>query len=217
MRRGYLLIEALIAVFIAGVVAMIFATINYYNSIQSDILRIESTKQILDVVRSRLITDSNDTESDGYFEFLKPNASDTLPTSMPLRSDAWGREIKYYAQDYGVANSDANYTTNTTSISPNANILAKVISTGPDGVLDTALTDSSAKNDDIMVEIGIGETNHLKLYGGSEISTQTRSYNSAIVSATAPASPTVGLLWVDTSTTRLKVWDGTTWKKVNLN
>ncbi|MEO1953904.1 MAG: hypothetical protein ABGW74_04295, partial [Campylobacterales bacterium] len=65
-------------------------------------------------------------------------------------------------------------------------ICARLVSSGQDMVLDTDENDSEAQNDDLMLEIGIGELNHFKLYSGSEITTQTRAYNSAIVSDTEP-------------------------------
>ena len=63
-----------------------------------------------------------------------------------------------------------------------------------------------------MLEIGVGEVNHYKLYGGSEITTQTRGYNSAIISGVAPATPINGTLWYDTSgaTPPLKIYDSNT-------
>ena len=74
-------------------------------------------------------------------------------------------------------------------------------------VLDTDKDDSVAQNDDLMIEIGIGELNHFKLYGSSEITTQTRGYNSAIVSDTEPTDPYHGTLWYDTDNSKLKMYD----------
>jgi type II secretory pathway pseudopilin PulG len=213
-RGGFLLFEVLIAITIAGIVAMIYTTMNYYSNIQSNMLKTVSTKQILDVVRSRLIQNASDIDSDGYFEFLA-DSNNTLPVSINLLNDSWGRLIYYYPIDLGSANSDTNYTQNIVSISPNANILARVISSGENGVLDTTSSDANAINDDIMIEIGIGETNHMKLYGGSEISTETRGYNNAIVSATAPTSPIKGQLWYDTTNEVLYMYNGTTWRDVS--
>lgn len=60
-----------------------------------------------------------------------------------------------------------------------------------------------------MLEIGIGETNHLKLYNGSEVSTQTRGYNSAIVSPTEPVSPIHGTLWYSENNSTLYMYNST--------
>lgn len=214
IRNGYLLAEALIAVIIAGVVAAVFTTMNYYTHIQSNNLKNQNTKILLEISRSRLLQSSKDIDSDSYFELLKEEASNALPASIGVTTDAWGKSIFYSTIDLGNPNgADATYATNTTSISPNANIAARIISYGQNQTLETAATDSNAKGDDIMLEIGVGELNHFKLYGSSEITTQTRGYNSAIVSATAPASPINGTLWFDTTVSKLKMYNSTatTW------
>lgn len=213
-KKGFLLFEALIAIMIAGIVLMVYTSISYYASIQSNMIKSQSTKQILDVIRSRLLLLAKDSDSDGYFELPKADENNTVPIQVALTTDSWGRVVYYFPYDYGSPNTDANYTTNTTQISPNQNILARLVSGGSDGVVDTTAQDTTAINDDIIVEIGIGETNHYKLYGGSEISTQTRSYNSAIISPAQPQSPTNGLLWYDSTNAILKVYDGTSWKNV---
>jgi type II secretory pathway pseudopilin PulG len=217
-KRGFLLLEAIIAVMIAGVVAMVFTSINYYANIQSNMVKIQTTKQSLEVIRSRLLDSANDIDSDGYFELLASD-SNNLPTAISLTTDSWGRAIVYYPQDIGVVNTNSTYTQNRSNISPNSNIVARVISAGEDGNIETTATDSKAIGDDIVLEISTGELNHYKLYKGSEVSSQTRGYNSAIISNTAPTSPTNGLIWLDTSTTpnELKVYDGTSWKSASVN
>ncbi|MCK4974101.1 MAG: hypothetical protein KAR81_02530, partial [Sulfurimonas sp.] len=70
-------------------------------------------------------------------------------------------------------------------------------------------TDSVAQNDDLMLEIGVGEVNHFKLYGSSEITAETRGYNSAIVSDTEPTTPINGSLWFDTISSKLKIYSQT--------
>ena len=40
MKKAYLLAEAMIAVIIAGVIAAVFTTMNYYSHAQSNILKI---------------------------------------------------------------------------------------------------------------------------------------------------------------------------------
>ena len=67
-----------------------------------------------------------------------------------------------------------------------------------DGKFETEATHKTAQGDDVMLEIGVGETNYYKLYGGSEITTETRGYNSAHVSEIAPTTPINGMLWYDT-------------------
>lgn len=207
MRSAYLLIEAIIAIIIAGVVATIFTTMNYYTNIQSNILKQQNTKTILEVVRSRLLASASDVDSDSYFELLKQQVDNTLPVSIGLGTDAWAKRIYYYTIDLGIANVvDATYADTSTAISPNANIAGRLVSSGEDMTLDTAATDSEAQGDDLMLEIGVGELNHFKLYGSSEITTETRGYNSAIISATAPASPINGTLWYDTVNSVLKIY-----------
>lgn len=208
MRKGYMLAEAMIAVVIAGVVAAIFTTINYYTYIQSNMLKQQNTKTILEVIRSRLLNLAQDPDGDSYFELPKEdNATSTLPISAGIGTDAWGQRIYYYTIDLGDANEvNASYADTNTSISPNENIAGRLISSGEDMSLDTNASDSTAQGDDLMLEIGIGELNHFKLYGGSEIVSQTRGYNSAIVSATEPSSPIDGALWYDTTIPVLKIY-----------
>jgi hypothetical protein len=217
MRRGYLLAEAMIAVIIAGIVAAIFTTMNYYTHLQSNMLKGQNSKTILEVIRSRLLQTAQDTDSDSYFELLKEEADSTLPVNIGLGVDAWGKRVFYSTIDLGSANADALYAQNIISISPNANIAGRLVSSGQDMILDTDKDDSEAQGDDLMLEIGVGELNHFKLYGSSEITTQTRGYNSAIVSATEPVAPINGALWFDTAVSKLKMYNSTTltWTQIN--
>ncbi|MBS4069177.1 MAG: hypothetical protein WC279_09935 [Sulfurimonas sp.] len=217
MRRGYLLAEAMIAVIIAGIVAAIFTTMNYYTHLQSNTLKGQNSKTILEVIRSRLLHTAKDADNDSYFELLKEEADNTLPVNIGLGVDAWGKRVFYSTIDLGSANADALYAQNIISISPNTNIAGRLVSSGQDMILDTDKDDSIAQGDDIMLEIGVGELNHFKLYGSSEITTQTRGYNSAIVSATEPLAPINGALWFDTAVSKLKMYNSTTstWTQIN--
>lgn len=210
MRKGYFLTEALIAIIIAGIVAGVFTTMNYYSYLQSNIIKQQNSKIILEVARSRLLNLAADPDADSYFELLKEDDNSTLPLDIGLGADAWGTRINYTTIDLGTTNSvDGNYSDTNTSISPNSNIAGRLVSAGQDGVLDTTATDSTAQDDDVMLEIGLGELNHFKLYGSSEITTETRGYNSAVVSATEPTSPINGTLWYDTANSLLKYYNST--------
>lgn len=217
MRSGYFLIEALIAVIIAGIVASVFTMMNYYTRIQSDILKQQNTKTILEIARSRLINLAIDVDSDSFFELPKEDTNNTLPVSVGVGTDAWGKTIFYSTIDFGIENNDSNYADTNTSISPNTNIAGRLISYGEDMILSTDSNHSVAQGDDIMLEIGLGELNHFKLYGSSEITTETRGYNSAIVSATEPATPINGALWYDTTISKLKIYSQTDANWTNLN
>lgn len=208
MRNGYLLAEAMIAVIVAGVIVGVFTTINYYSYMQSNLIKQQNSKMILEVVRSRLINLAADPDGDQYFELLKED-NNTLPLSVGVGTDAWGKRIAYWTADLGIANEvNASYAdNNTTAISPNTNIAGRLVSFGQDGILDTNASDSLVQGDDFMLEIGVGELNHYKLYGGSEITTQTRGYNSAIVSATAPSTPINGTIWYDTNVSIMKMYN----------
>jgi len=207
-KNGYLLLEAMIAIIIAGVVATIFTTMSYYTNIQANLLKQQNTKTILEVTRSRLVNLAKDVDSDSYFELLKEDENKTLPTSIGLGLDAWAKRIYYYTYDFGDENTqDSDYADKNDTISPNDNIAGRLVSSGQDMVLNTDENDSVAQNDDLMLEVGIGELNHFKLYGSSEITSQTRGYNSAIVSDTEPDNPYHGTLWYDTNNTQLKMYD----------
>lgn len=214
-----MLVEIMIAVIMAGVIAAVLATMGYYIMIQSNTLKYQNTKTMLEVIRSRLLGLATNPDSDSYFELLKEEENSTVPVIAGLGKDAWGRNISYTTYDFGIANIiDPLYANTTTSISPNSNILGRLVSLGEDGVLQTAATHSTAQGDDLMIEIGIGETNHLKLYGGSEITTETRGYNSAIVSLSTvpPPSPINGTLWFQNDTNITKIYDSSTltWVRV---
>jgi hypothetical protein len=217
MRGAYFIIEAMIAIIIAGIVAAAFTMMNYYTNIQSSMLKQQNTKTILEVVRSRLLNLASDPDDDSYFELLK-DINNTLPVSVGIGTDAWGKTIYYSTIDLGILDETNDPYANTdTSISPNSNIAGRLISYGEDMMLSTNATHSTAQGDDIMLEIGIGELNHFKLYGSSEITTETRGYNSAIVSATEPASPINGALWYDTTISKLKIFSQTDANWTNLN
>lgn len=212
MRRGYLLLEALIAIAIAGAVAVIFTTMGYYVYIQSNMLKEQNTKMILDVVRSRLLDLAKDVDNDSYFELLKPQNGDEVPLKIGIVNDAWGNKIYYKAVDLGEINDqNSSYIDTNESISPNPNVVARLISGGANMKIDTNVTDATAKDDDIMLEIALGELNHYKLYGGSEISNETRGYNSAIVSQNPPTTPLEGTLWFDSNTSKLKIYTNSAW------
>ena len=217
MRKGYMLAEAMIAVVIAGLIAAIFTTINYYTHIQSNMLKQQNTKTILEVIRSRLLSQAEDPDSDQYFELLKEDGNSTLPLSLGIGTDAWGQRIYYYTIDLGSDNDvNATYADTNTSISPNENVAGRLVSSGEDMNLDTNASYSVAQGDDLILEIGIGELNHFKLYGGSEITTETRGYNSAVVSGTEPTSPIDGTLWYDTNNSALKIYsqDDSNWTAI---
>lgn len=220
MRKGFILVEVMLAVVMAGVIAAVLATMGYYTMIQGNTLKQQNTKTILEVIRSRLVNSATNPDNDSYFELLKEENS-TIPVVIGLGKDAWGHNINYTTYDFGIANTiDPLYADTNTSISPNTNIMGRLISLGEDGILQTLSTHSSAQGDDLMIEIGIGETNHLKLYGGSEITTQTRGYNSAIVSLSTdafPTSPINGTLVYHRDTNLTYVYDinTTTWVQIN--
>lgn len=221
VKKGFMLIEVMIAVIMAGVIAAALATIGYYTVIQGNLLKQQNTKTILEVIRSRLVGLAANPDNDAYFELLKEEANTTVPVIAGLGKDAWGRNIKYTTYDFGIPNTgDPLYADTNTSISPNTNVLGRLISLGEDGILQTNATHTTAQGDDLMIEIGIGETNHLKLYGGSEITTQTRGYNSAVVSLSTdafPASPINGTIVFHRDTNLTYVYDinTTTWVQIN--
>lgn len=218
-----MLVEVMIAIIMAGVIAAVLATMGYYIMIQGNTLKYQNTKTILEVIRSRLVNSAANPDSDSYFELLKEETNSTVPVQMGLGKDAWGHNIFYSTYDFGTLNIvDLNYTDNQVAIAPvsNLNIMGRLISLGEDGILQTNATHATAQGDDLMIEIGIGETNHLKLYGGSEITTQTRGYNSAIVSLSAdgfPASPINGTIVFHRDTNLTYVYDinTTTWVRIN--
>lgn len=218
MRKGMMLVEVMISIIMAGILAAVLATMGYYTIIQGNTLKQQNSKTMLEVIRSRLLNQASNPDNDAYFELLKEAADNTVPVSIGLGKDAWGRNIFYSTFDFGMHNTNATYAdNNSTSISPNSNVLGRLISKGEDGVLQTLATDATAKGDDILLEIGIGETNHLKLYNGSEVSTQTRGYNSAIISSSAPASPLNGTLWYCDTNATLNMYNASTsqWTQIS--
>ena len=220
MKKGFMLVEVMIAIVMAGAIAAVLATMGYYTMMQGNTLKYQNTKTILEVIRSRLVGLASNPDNDAYFELLKEDSNNTIPVSVGLGKDAWGRNVFYSTYDFGVLNAvDANYTSNQIAISPNSNVMGRLISSGEDGILQTNSTHTTAQADDLMIEIGIGETNHLKLYGGSEITTQTRGYNSAIVSLSTdplPSSPINGALLFYRDTNATYVYDSNTsiWVKI---
>lgn len=208
MKKGYLLAEIMIAIIIAGTVATVFTTMSYYTNIQANLLKLQNSKMILEVLRSRLLHSAQDPDSDSYFELLKEESNNSIPLNTGLGTDAWGKRIFYSTIDFGDHNdANATYADTNTTISPNPNIAGRLVSAGENRIIETASTHASAQNDDLLLEIGTGELNHFKLYGSSEITTQTRGYNSAIVSDTQPTSPINGTLWYDKTNSLLKMYN----------
>jgi len=208
MRNAYMIAEVMIAVVMAGAILSVFTTINYFGNIQSNMLKQQNTKIILEVIRSRLLKSADDPDGDQYFELLKEDENSTLPVSIGTGTDAWGKRIQYTTIDLGDQNIfDTTYADSNTSISPNANIAGRLLSSGENRRFETNTTNSESQGDDLMLEIGVGELNHFKLYGGSEIASETRGYNSAIVSGTEPTTPINGTIWYDTSVSKLKIYN----------
>jgi type II secretory pathway pseudopilin PulG len=210
MRRGIMLVEVMIAIILAGVLAAVLGTMGYYTMMQGNTLKQQNSKTMLEVIRSRLLNAAANPDSDSYFELLKEDENNTVPIVIGLGKDAWGRNIFYSTYDFGDANGNTTYAQNTVSISPNANVLGRLISRGEDGILDTDPSHTAAQNDDILLEIGIGETNHLKLYNGSEVVNETRGYNSAVVIATIgdlPASAINGTIVFVRDTNATLIYD----------
>lgn len=217
MKKGFMLVEVMIAIIMAGILAAVLATMGYYTVIQGNTLKQQNSKTMLEIMRSRLLNLAANPDNDSYFELLKEDTNNTVPVVVGLGKDAWGRNVFYSTYDFGADNNNSTYANTKTTISPNANVLGRLISRGEDGILQTDANSSVAQGDDIMLEIGIGETNHLKLYNGSEVTTQTRGYNSAIVSTTAPTSPINGTLWYNESNMTLNMYDlnSTSWKQIS--
>ena len=208
MRNAYMIAEVMIAVVMAGAILSVFTTINYFGNIQSNMLKQQNTKIILEVIRSRLLKSADDPDGDQYFELLKEDENSTLPVSIGTGTDAWGKRIQYTTIDLGDQNIfDTTYADSNTSISPKANIAGRLLSSGENRRFETNTTNSESQGDDLMLEIGVGELNHFKLYGGSEIAGETRGYNSAIVSGTEPTTPINGTIWYDTSVSKLKIYN----------
>lgn len=219
MRKGMMLVEVMISIIMAGILAAVLATMGYYTIIQGNTLKQQNSKTMLEVIRSRLLNQASNPDNDAYFELPKEGADNTIPVSIGLGKDAWGRNIFYSTFDFGTHNTNATYAdNNSTSISPNSNVLGRLISKGEDGILQTHPTDATAQGDDILLEIGIGETNHLKLYNGSEVAAQTRGYNSAVVSTstTPPTTPINGTIWFQRDTNITMIYDSnsSTWVRV---
>lgn len=216
MKKGFMLVEVMIAIIMAGILAAVLATMGYYTIIQGNTLKQQNSKTILEIIRSRLLNTAANPDHDAYFELLK-EVNSTVPVSIGLGKDAWGHNIVYSTYDFGTHDGNITYADTNTSISPNANVLGRLVSKGEDGILQTNATHSSAHGDDIMLEIGIGETNHMKLYNGSEVTTQTRGYNSAIISPTVPANPINGTLWYCDANATLNMYTSTTnsWTQVS--
>lgn len=217
MKKGFMLVEVMVAIIMAGILAAVLATMGYYTVMQGNTLKHQNSKTMLEIMRSRLLNLAANPDNDSYFELLKEETNNTVPVIVGLGKDAWGRNVFYSTYDFGADNNNSTYANSKTKISENQNVLGRLISRGEDGILDTDENDTIAQGDDIMLEIGIGETNHMKLYNGSEVSTQTRGYNSAIVSTTAPTSPINGTLWYSETNSTLYMYDlnTTSWKQIS--
>lgn len=210
MRKGMMLVEVMIAIIMAGILAAVLGTMGYYTMMQGNTLKQQNSKTMIEVIRSRLLNLAANPDNDSYFELLKEDTNNTVPVVVGLGKDAWGRNIFYSTYDFGDANGNSTYAQNTTSISPNSNVLGRLISKGEDGILQTDASHEIAEGDDILLEIGIGETNHLKLYNGSEVTTETRGYNSAIVALSSdplPTSPINGTILFLRDTNVTKIYD----------
>jgi hypothetical protein len=200
-RRAYFLAEAMIAIIIAGSIATVYVSMSYYTNIQANLMKYQNTKTILDVIRSRIIHDAQDPDSDNYFEPLKEDGSSELPASIGLGVDAWGKRIKYTTFDFNDSNIDPNYANTTDQISPNSEVAARLLSSGENLSFETDENNATAQGDDLLLEITTSEINHYKLYGGKVL-----NFNTAVVSATEPTLEIDGTLWYDTNASKLKIY-----------
>lgn len=162
-KKGYFLAEAMIAIIIAGSIATVYVSMSYYTNMQANMMKHQNTKTILDVIRSRVIHTSADVDSDNFYEPLKEDNNTELPTQIGLGIDGWGKRIKYYSVDFNATNTNHTYADTNTSISPNSEIVVRLVSGGENLTIDTNETSSIAQEDDILLEISVAEFNSYKL------------------------------------------------------
>jgi type II secretory pathway pseudopilin PulG len=79
MKKGFMLVEVMIAIIMAGVLAAVLATMGYYTLMQGNTLKQQNSKTMLEVIRSRLLNAAANPDNDSYFELLQEDTNNTVP------------------------------------------------------------------------------------------------------------------------------------------
>ena len=158
--RGFMLAAALVSLFILQ--ASIYASIKYNQSQASSRSSslISQTKQGMSVVRDFLVQNSADADNDGHYELPQEGAGNAVPGTIPVnKADAWGSGYLYCTWDLGSPNSNPAYSQNNIA-PPIAGLIGRLVSAGPDKILQTGCSDTTVKGDDIVLDIYEANVNY---------------------------------------------------------
>ncbi|MCM8830128.1 MAG: DUF2341 domain-containing protein, partial [Candidatus Omnitrophica bacterium] len=132
------------------------AILSYSNtaSMSPRIFKSIVTKHKMSSIKRILIKKALDVDNDGYFEVLKEQAGNLLPTTIPVNTkDEWGTDFRYCTWDLGNKNqSNSQYTDNNTA-PPLNGLVARIISAGKNLQFETTCTSTQPAGDDIVYDI----------------------------------------------------------------
>lgn len=173
-EEGYILI--LLLFLILGLPLMILFSVNAVSDVKAASSRMQSdlTMMRMGLIKTSIIRQSRDVDGDGYQETIKNESGSGAvfvfePSVLPptvdeggglssaiklATKDAWDQDILYCHWDLGSANSiDPSYSQNQLYDPPIDGLVARLISAGPDGRIQTGCNDPSAVGDDIVENI----------------------------------------------------------------
>lgn len=156
-QAGFALLELLIFAAILPPALLVASRASDVVSKSSQFFKSSGTKNSLNVVKSFLVTQAGNPESDGIFELPKDasgGSGGALPASLLLTtSDEWGTVYRYCNWDTGAPNA-GNATLSQNAVgAPGGGVIGQVISAGKDKTFQTACGVTTAAGDDVLVNI----------------------------------------------------------------
>jgi len=150
LKSGFTLIEIMFTLVLLP--SVVYGGIVLFNTIYESkkISQSLDTKNTMFLAKVLLIGRSQDVDSDGYPELFAASVSGGLPMGVPISAkDKWGNDLKYHAFDRGSANSiDTQYAHDGNNTG--SDNIGVILSSGPDGIFQTSLSDVAALGDDLM-------------------------------------------------------------------
>lgn len=153
-QNGYILAGLLVVSALIPVVFLLLGTFSSNVSKGKHAVASNVTSTTLQVVAEQIIANAQDVDGDGKFEVYAVRGADSLPFLLSSSAnDEWNQNVRYCAWDLGNKNTVNTTFTDNNVAPPLADLSFRLISGGPNKVMQTACSDIAAIGDDIVLNI----------------------------------------------------------------